>query len=592
MNGVTRYTGIASFYFRHLLKQIVKTGGLDGNGATILDFGCGNGELKRLLGGRVIGFDIIPALSDVEDWRPAKFDVLVANQVFYSFNEKELEDLLIELRSRNPRLRLVVGVSRQGMLNNIGKYILGRPDAHSRTKISPRKEREILERYCDIVQSKNVLNLTNVYVLVFKSSSSQKIIHKANIDRFKRKIPRGIIYHNIGESIRYLFYSLFKPLDDNEEVRRFEISFARYCDRKHCTAFPFARTAIYFILKSLNLPKGSEVLMPPITIKGIVDVVLALGLAPRYVDLDPETICFDLEELSRKITPKVRVAIITPLFGLVPDVPAMVKLLRERQIFIMEDFSQCLNGRYAGRRIGTFGDVAIYSASSIKTLDTLGGGLAITDDDALDETLKKEQAGLLPSSREVLAKKAWINLIRNVATSNPVFTWLTFPALQLLRKINPASALKQTGSRDKSRIPSLPATWFRRFTSVQAKIGLEHIEGVAGMDRRRAAHVDFIKRAAPAAKFPRTTVASLNMYWQLIMHAADAAGSQRHFSRHGIDIATSSLELVCALEDYPNREPLANAEKIYRNGVLIPCYPDLRQEDVDRIVSALHTQSE
>lgn len=171
MKGVTQYTGLASFYFRHLLKQLVKIGGLDRSGITILDFGCGYGELKQLLcNATVVGFDIIPELSDVEDWQTVSFDVLVANQVFYSFSVESLEDLLQKLRKKNPSLQLVVGVSRQGLLNNIGKYILGRPSAHSGTRISPEREIEIFGKYCDIIWRKNVWNLSDVYLLTFKSS--------------------------------------------------------------------------------------------------------------------------------------------------------------------------------------------------------------------------------------------------------------------------------------------------------------------------------------------------------------------------------------------------------------------------------------
>jgi len=169
MNGVTRYSGLSQFYFRYLLHQIVKVGELTRPGITILDFGCGRGELKRLLGAKnVIGYDIIPELSDVPDWREVDFEVLVANEVFYSFSEEALESLLHELKQKNPALELVVGISRQGVLNNLGKYLFGRPDAHAATKIGPRIEVDILERHCRLIRRKNVLNLANVYVLAFR----------------------------------------------------------------------------------------------------------------------------------------------------------------------------------------------------------------------------------------------------------------------------------------------------------------------------------------------------------------------------------------------------------------------------------------
>ena len=172
MKGVTLYSGLSKFYFRYLLKQIIKVGKLKRPGITVLDFGCGNGELKHILAGAsVIGYDIIPSLSDVEDWRAVDFDVLVANEVFYGFSDYELEELLQELKKKNINLDLVVGISRQGVLNNIGKYLLSRPEAHSAKKIGPRRELEIFERHCEIKRKKNVMNLANVYYLSFKRMS-------------------------------------------------------------------------------------------------------------------------------------------------------------------------------------------------------------------------------------------------------------------------------------------------------------------------------------------------------------------------------------------------------------------------------------
>lgn len=171
MKGVTQYSGLSKYYFQYLLHQLVKVGDLHRPGVAILDYGCGIGKLKQLLvGANVIGYDVIPSLSDVSDWRSVYFDVLVANEVFYSFSESDLDNLLSALSKINPNLELVVGISRQGMLNKIGKYLLGRSDAHSATKICPKKELEILKRHCRINRKKNVMNLAYVYSLTFKGS--------------------------------------------------------------------------------------------------------------------------------------------------------------------------------------------------------------------------------------------------------------------------------------------------------------------------------------------------------------------------------------------------------------------------------------
>lgn len=170
MNGVTQYTGMAGRYFHYMLSRLIEAGKLSESSEKILDFGCGMGELKKRLGpSKVVGFDIIPTLSDIADWRIVEFDILVANQVFYCLTEVELDSLLAELKQKNPNLRLVVGVSRQGLLNNIGKYILGRPGAHSRTKISPKLEVEILLKNCELIDRSNVLFLSDIYLLKFKA---------------------------------------------------------------------------------------------------------------------------------------------------------------------------------------------------------------------------------------------------------------------------------------------------------------------------------------------------------------------------------------------------------------------------------------
>lgn len=168
MWDVTLYSGWSKFYFRHLLKQVIEVGGLQRPGLTILDFGCGTGELKRMLpGARVIGYDVVPSLTDVPDWRPVDFDVLVANEVFYSFHEAELEGLLKELRGKNPKLELVVGISCQGWLNRLGMLLLNRPRALSAARMGPEREVEVLLRHCRILRRKGVFHLARVYSLGF-----------------------------------------------------------------------------------------------------------------------------------------------------------------------------------------------------------------------------------------------------------------------------------------------------------------------------------------------------------------------------------------------------------------------------------------
>lgn len=399
------------------------------------------------------------------------------------------------------------------------------------------------------------------------------------------KIPRGVIYHKLSESIGYLFQSLCGPLNDRDPVQKFERKFAEYSEAEYCVAFPFARTAIYFTLKSLNLPGGSEIILPPVTIKGIVDVVLSLNLVPVYVDWDFETLNFSLDELTKRVTPNTKAVIITLLFGLVPDMKMLTDFFRSKGVFIIEDFSQCLNGSFNQKRVGTFGDVGIYSCSSIKTLDTLGGGLAITNSIKIFTDLSTSQASLDPANRKLLITKAWINFVRNLATSRLVFSLIIFPLLQIMRRINPESTLKQTGARNKDRLVDLPRSWFSSYSSVQANIGLKQITDVVLTDSVRVSNAKFLKSKCDAERFPKTTSESTNVYWQLVM-LQDPKKAQDIFARYGIDTATTSLELVSSLKKYPNQALMPVAEKVYYSGIFLPCFPGLTRDDLERIVAA------
>ncbi len=167
--GVTLYSGLSQLYFRSLLRAVIRVGELHRPGLRILDFGCGGGELKKLLPGALVtGYDIRPDLTEVPDWRAVPFDVLVANEVFYSFQEGDLRSLLEELKGRSPRPRLVVGISRRGFLNKMGMVLLGRPQAHAAARLAPMRELAVLQEYGRILGHRGVLGLADAYSLEFR----------------------------------------------------------------------------------------------------------------------------------------------------------------------------------------------------------------------------------------------------------------------------------------------------------------------------------------------------------------------------------------------------------------------------------------
>lgn len=409
-------------------------------------------------------------------------------------------------------------------------------------------------------------------------------------------IPRAIVYHPVWFDLRNYFASFrdsarTPKAQATEKVAEFERAFARYMGMNSALAFPYARSALYFALKAQNFEPGSEIIMPPITIKPMMDVVISLGLKPVFADLELDTLCFDPEELKKAINPKTRAILITYLFGIAPNMDPLMAVCREHNLFIVEDFSHALNAAWSEKKLGTFGDVGIYSCSRTKTLDAYGGGLAITNDSVVAANLKEAQDSLVPTPPGRLRAKITETLITNVATRRPVFTAAVAPVLSLVGKINPEREKALTGARLNLKPDTvLPECYFERFTCAQAEAGLAMLGKVEREDDRRISNAAEFRRILTELGDPcvQTVKHGRSVYWQFVVFAPDPERFRKALASRGIDTGTTNLSLVCELGIYPEYEKKCpNAERVKNNAMYIPVYPRLGETALQRIISAI-----
>lgn len=161
------YNGLQGIYFNKVIKTIIKIGKLDITNKNILDFGCGLGQLKKKLGYKknIINYDINPNFTEINNWEDVEFDYFVSNQVFYQLTMFELDQILKKLKSKNPGINLIVGISKRSILNKIGKILLFKFDAHKNTKLNKKDELSILLKHFKIVEHKSVFFLSDIYLL-------------------------------------------------------------------------------------------------------------------------------------------------------------------------------------------------------------------------------------------------------------------------------------------------------------------------------------------------------------------------------------------------------------------------------------------
>ena len=167
-----------------------------------------------------------------------------------------------------------------------------------------------------------------------------------------------------------------KQLVQGPCIERFEQAFARFLGSGHvrtCST-EYGRMALYFILKALDLPPDSEVIVPAFTFWVVPEMVRVAGLTPVFADVDPGTFTLSPHAFERAITPNTRAVLPTHLYGLSCDMDAIVEIARRHDLKVIEDCAHSLGATYNGRMVGTLGDASFFSFQAFKPLNTYGGG--------------------------------------------------------------------------------------------------------------------------------------------------------------------------------------------------------------------------
>lgn len=163
-----------------------------------------------------------------------------------------------------------------------------------------------------------------------------------------------------------------------EEAEKFEKEFARYMQVKHAYVFNSGRTALYAALKALKLNSEAEVIVPAYTCAIVFEVILRLGLKPVIVDVNPETYNIESELISRAVSPRTKVIIPVHLFGQPCEMDEITETAKKHGLYIIEDVAQALGAEYKKVKVGTLGDLSIFSFGPGKSITSgQGGALAI-----------------------------------------------------------------------------------------------------------------------------------------------------------------------------------------------------------------------
>lgn len=172
----------------------------------------------------------------------------------------------------------------------------------------------------------------------------------------------------------------------------FEHLIAEYTGAKHCVVVNNGTISLTLAAIAAGVQSGDEVIVPNYTMIATPNSVKMFGAVPVFVDVEPESLCLDIEKVKEALTPKTKAIILVSANGRYPKagITAFEELAKDKNLFLIEDAAQSLGSFYPdGRHIGRAGLVGSFSFSAPKIISTGQGGALITDDDEIIKKLRR-----------------------------------------------------------------------------------------------------------------------------------------------------------------------------------------------------------
>lgn len=180
--------------------------------------------------------------------------------------------------------------------------------------------------------------------------------------------------------------------DKPETVQQYERQFAVWNGSRHAFAFMGGRVALGAALHCMDLGDGDEIIVPGYTCVVVANAVKHAGAKVVYCDIELDTYGADVRSVEQAISPRTRAIVIQHLYGLVcRDYEALLALAERSGIVVVEDCAHATGAEFKGRKVGTRGKVGFYSSEQSKPMNTIQGGVVVTDDDRLAARLKEFQ---------------------------------------------------------------------------------------------------------------------------------------------------------------------------------------------------------
>jgi CDP-6-deoxy-D-xylo-4-hexulose-3-dehydrase len=336
-----------------------------------------------------------------------------------------------------------------------------------------------------------------------------------------------------------------------ESVAQFEKDFCEFVVAKYAvmvssgSAANLIATAALFYTKNPMLKRGDEVIVPAVSWSTTYFPLQQYGLKLKFVDIDLNTLNYDLEALKTAITGSTKMIMVVNLLGNPNDFDEINNIIKDKDIFLLEDNCESMGAKFRGKHTGTFGIMGTFSTFFSHHMATMEGGFVVTDNEELYHVLL------------TLRAHGWTrNLPKLNKVSNKSDDWFTESFRFVLPGYN-VRPVEMSGAIGIEQLKKLPL--FLKQRRENAKIFIDFFENhpdfIIQKDIDNSSWFGFSLIIKPTSKIKRS---------ELI----------KKLKKNNIDcrpIVTGNFvrNEVMRFFDYEIHEDLKNAEYLHENGLFV-----------------------
>ena len=388
--------------------------------------------------------------------------------------------------------------------------------------------------------------------------------------------PRYRIYTHFNNYWWFFKDLLLGRFKKGDEVEKLERKLEEQFNVANALCIPMTRVGVYLILKKIIKP-GQEVILSPYTIADVINMVICAGGIPVFCDIDQKTTNINPDKIEELINQKTGAVLVTHLHGIAAPAHQIAEICRRHNLKMIEDAAQSFGGYEKGKRLGTIGDIGIFSFGMYKNINSWYGGAIVSKDRELISQIRNDLNQFKYQSPLFIFKKILKGLANDLATHPLIFQALTywvfrFGYLHDIAWINKKVEIEL----DLELKKEIPLSYLSKFTPFQARLVLSQIDNIDQETDERIKKASLYReglKEIPELVLPIEENASKFIYPVFALQYKERKNLLKYMMKHRRDVAAQHLKNCAdlpAFKEFYRDCPVAR--KTASEVILLPSY--------------------